>query len=163
MFRPGAPIDEIERDVESIIVELVHELGTLADADPIERGADERAYIKVFSDVYKNSGRDQAALLTAAVNRPNLAESLLYLNRWLDGAARADREPSRAMRMLVRLAMDGLWVSDILDPTRFTSAQRDRLTEILQALTYLTDGEVVELASGQRAGRGEPERQAATL
>lgn len=153
MFRPGAPIDEIERDVESIIVELVHELGTLAEADPIERGAEERAYVKVFSDVYKNSDRDQAALLTAAINRPNLAESLLYLNRWLDGTARPDREPSRAMRMLVRLAMDGLWVSDILDPTRFTSAQRDRLTKILEALTYLTDSEVDGLTSGERSGR----------
>lgn len=148
MFRPGAPIEEVERDVESIIVELVHELGTLAEADPVERGADERAYIKAFSDVYANSDRDQAALLTAAVNRPNLAESLLYLNRWLDGPARPARKSSRAMRILVRLAMDGLWVSDILDPTRFTAAQRDRLTEILVALTYLTDEQVDGLTDG---------------
>lgn len=146
MFRPGAPIEEIERDVESIIVELVHELGTLAEADPIHKGADERAYIKAFSDVYANSDKDQAALLTAAVNQPNLAESLLYLNRWLDGAARSDKEPSQTMRILVRLAMDGLWVSDILDPTRFTRNQREKLTGILTALTYLTDGQVDHLA-----------------
>lgn len=157
MFRPGAPIDEIERDVESIIIELVHELGVLAEADPIHEGADERAYIKVFSDVYANSDRDQAALLSAAINRPNLAESLLYLNRWLDGATRSEKEPSRGMRILVRLAMDGLWVSDILDPTRFTKNQRARLTEILGALTYLSDGQVdrlVQDSGGVLAGAG---------
>ncbi|WP_026819101.1 hypothetical protein [Arthrobacter castelli] len=158
MFRPGAPIDEIERDVESIIVELVHELGTLADDDPVEHGADERAYIKAFSDVRANSDKDQAALLTAAVNRPNLAESLLYLNRWLDGAVRPSRKSSRAMRILVRLAMDGLWVSDILDPTRFTAAQRDRLTDILVALTYLTDEQVDGLTGGS-----VPEREVAAV
>ena len=32
MFEPGAPIDEVERDVESIIMALVHELGERAEA-----------------------------------------------------------------------------------------------------------------------------------
>ena len=84
MFRPGAPLEEIEEDVESMITELVHQLGRTAEADPEPAGAEERAYIKAFSDARANSDRDQAGLLATAIGRPNLAEALIYLNRLSD-------------------------------------------------------------------------------
>lgn len=156
MFRPGAPIEEIERDVESIIVDLVHKLGDLADADARPEGANERAYIKVFSDAHANSDRDQAAMLSTAVNRPNLAESLIYLNRRLDGAALDPTQPTSIIGILVRLAMDGLWVSDILDPNRFTGAQRTKVTEILTSLSYLANEQVAELTQKKLTGAHAP-------
>ena len=102
MFAAGASITEIEQDVEDMIVQLVHRLGDLADADPDPVGAQERAYIKAFSDVRANSSMDQAALLETAVSRPNLAESLLYLNRRLDAANLSPQDPAGIRRCLVQ-------------------------------------------------------------
>lgn len=102
-------------------------LGRVAEADPNPVGAEERAYIQAFSDARANSDRDQAALLATAISRPNLAESLLYLNRRLDQEDLAPDEPVGIIGIIVRLAMDGLWVSDILDDTRFNQRERERL------------------------------------
>lgn len=145
MFEPGAPIEEVERDVESIIMDLVHELGERADADPEPLGAEERAYIAAFSDVQANRDRNQAALLSTAIRRPNLAESLIYLNQRLDRQDLDPREPVGIIGIIVRLAMDGLWVSDILDSTRFKPEDRRRITDILTGITYLTDERLREL------------------
>jgi len=41
--------------------------------------------------------------------------------------------------------MDGLWVSDILDDTRFSPAERRKITDILTGMTYLTDSQMEEL------------------
>lgn len=139
MFRPGAPVDEVEQDVEAMIIELVHRLGRLADSDPDPVGASDRAYIKAFSDAESNSDTDQGALLATAVGRPNLAESLIYLNRRLDQDNLDPRQPAGVIGVIVRLAMDGLWVSDILDSTRFESRERARVTGLLSALTRVTD------------------------
>ncbi|WP_312182245.1 TetR family transcriptional regulator [Arthrobacter sp.] len=153
MFAPGASIAEIEQDVEDMIVELVHRLGDLADADPDPVGAQERAYIRAFSDVRANSSLDQAALLATAVGRPNLAESLLYLNRRLDRANLSPRDPAGIIGVVIRLAMDGLWVSDILDSSRFTPAERSRITKVLTSLSRLSDERMEELLPEQVAAR----------
>ncbi|MET4061708.1 hypothetical protein ABIB35_003285 [Arthrobacter sp. UYP6] len=142
MFRPGAPVDEVEQDVEDMIIELVHKLGRLAEADPEPLGASDRAYIKAFSDAESNSDTDQGALLATAVGRPNLAESLIYLNRRLDQDNLDPRQPTGVIGVIIRLAMDGLWVSDILDSTRFESRERARVTSLLTALTRVTDDQL---------------------
>ncbi|AUI50474.1 TetR family transcriptional regulator [Arthrobacter crystallopoietes] len=155
MFRPGAPIEEIEQDVEEIITELVHQLGRLAERDPVPAGAEERAYIRAFADARSNADRNQAALLATAVARPNLAEALIYLNRRLDSRDLDPRDPAGIIGIIVRLAMDGLWVSDILDETRFTAAERRKLTGILEGMTYLTDNRLETLLA-----ETAPERKA---
>ena len=142
MFRPGAPVEEIEQDVEAMIIELVHKLGRLADADPDQVGASDRAYIKAFSDAEANSDTDQGALLATAVGRPNLAESLIYLNRRLDQDNLDPGQPTGIIGVLVRLAMDGLWVSDILDATRFNSRERARIMNLLTGLTRVSDDQL---------------------
>ena len=145
MFENGASIEEVERDVESVIIDLVHELGERADAEPNPSGAEERAYIAAFSDVRANQNRDQAALLSTAIMRPNLAESLNYLNQRLDREDLDPRQPVGIIGIIVRLAMDGLWVSDILDSSRFKPEDRERITEVLTGLTYLTDERLDEV------------------
>ena len=145
MFRPGAPIEEIEQDVEAMIIDLVHELGDLAEADPDPVGAGERAYIQAFSNAHTNSETDQAALLSTAIGRPNLAESLIYLNRRLDQDNLDPREPAGIIGVIIRLAMDGLWVSDILDATRFEEADRHRIVELLTGMSRLTDARLESL------------------
>ncbi|MBO0908421.1 MULTISPECIES: TetR family transcriptional regulator [Arthrobacter] len=142
MFRPGAPLEEIEQDVEAMIIELVHKLGRLADSDPEQVGASDRAYIKAFSDAESNSDTDQGALLATAVGRPNLAESLIYLNRRLDQDNLDPGQPTGVIGVIVRLAMDGLWVSDILDATRFDARERARIMNLLTALTRVSDDQL---------------------
>ena len=110
--------------------------GERADADPEPLGAEERAYIAAFSDARANNDRNQAGLLSTAVGQPNLAESLIYLNQRLDRQDLDPREPVGILGIIVRLAMDGLWVSDILDSTRFKPADRRRITDVLTGMTY---------------------------
>ncbi len=164
MFRPGAPIDEVEQDVEAMIIELVHELGRLAEADPDPVGASDRAYIKAFADAESNSDTDQGALLATAVGRPNLAEPLIYLNRRLDRDNLDPRMPTGVIGVIIRLAMDGLWVSDILDSTRFDAAERARITRLLTALTRVTDTQLETMlgaltATGNGAAEQDPPRK----
>ena len=145
MFRPGAPLHEIERDVEAVVCELAAELDDRARRDPHPQGSGDRAYIRAFSDVRANSGSDQVGLLATAVTRPQLAESLIYLNRNLDREDLAPHTPAGLIGIIVRLAMDGLWASDILDATRFSRQERDRIIEVLTRLTYLEDGRLTQL------------------
>lgn len=159
MFRPETPNEEIERHVEAVMMELVEELDHWARQDPVTDGADDRAYVRAFSDVRDNSDRDQVALLHAAVARPHLAESLVQLNRRMDREDLDPGHPAGIIGVIVRLAMDGLWVSDILDSTRFGDDQRRRVTDILSALTYLGDDRLEEIlaevapdARGSRPG-----------
>lgn len=155
MFRPEAPSEEIEHHVEAVMMDLVEELDHWVQEDPVPAGADDRAYVRAFSDVHDNSDRDQVTLLHAAVARPHLAESLIQLNRRMDRDDLDAGEPAGIIGVVVRLAMDGLWVSDILDPTRFSPAQRHRITRLLTGLTYLDDEHlerVLEEAAPDRPG-----------
>ena len=108
-------------------------------------GAGERAYIQAFSNAHTNSETDQAALLSTAIGRPNLAESLIYLNRRLDQDNLDPREPAGIIGVIIRLAMDGLWVSDILDATRFEEADRHRIVGLLTGMSRLTDARLESL------------------
>ena len=160
MFRPETPSEEIEQHVEAVMAELVEELDHWVQQDHVPDGADDRAYVQAFSDVRDNSNRDQVALLHAAVARPHLAESLVQLNRRMDREDLDPGHPAGIIGVIVRLAMDGLWVSDILDSTRFDDGERRRITGILTALTYLGDERLEEVLaeaapgdSGSRAGR----------
>lgn len=156
MFRPEAPIEEIEQDVEAVIMDLVTELDLMAQDDPVPEGADDRAYVQAFSDARANSDRDQVSLLSTAVVRPHLAHSLIYLNRRMDQEDLDPGQPAGIIGVIVRLAMDGLWVSDILDHTRFSDEQRHRITDILTGLTYLSDARLeallAEVAPRGRSG-----------
>jgi hypothetical protein len=155
MFRPEAPSEQIEHHVEAVMMDLVEELDHWAREDPVPAGADDRAYVRAFSDVRENSDRDQVALLHAAVARPHLAESLIQLNHRMDRDDLDPGQPAGIIGVIVRLAMDGLWVSDILDPTRFSPEQRHRITHLLTGLTYLDDEQlerVLDEAGPDRPG-----------
>ncbi|WP_258073478.1 TetR family transcriptional regulator [Arthrobacter sp. 08Y14] len=153
-------MEEIEQDVEAMIIELVHELGRLADSDPEQVGASDRAYIKAFSDAESNSDTDQGALLATAVGRPNLAESLIYLNRRLDRDNLDPGQPTGVIGVIVRLAMDGLWVSDILDATRFDARERARIVKLLTALTRVSDDRLEAMLCSPAAKPHGPDKSA---
>ena len=144
MFRPETPSEEIEQHVEAVMTELVEELDHWVQQDHVPDGADDRAYVQAFSDVRDNSNRDQVALLHAAVARPHLAESLVQLNRRMDREDLDPGHPAGIIGVIVRLAMDGLWVSDILDSTRFDDGERrnEELEAQLEALRQETDAAV---------------------
>ena len=154
MFRPDAPTEESEQHVEAVIMELVEELDDWAREDPVAEGADDRAYVRAFSDARDNSDRDQVVLLHAAVARPHLAEALIQLNRRMDREDLDPGHPAGIIGVIVRLAMDGLWVSDILDSTRFDDGQRRRITGILTGLTHLSDQRLETLLSEVAPGDG---------
>jgi AcrR family transcriptional regulator len=86
--------------------------------------------------------RGHVALAVALAENPGLLRSWAQVQRDLDAADTAttdtadtgDTGDACALASLVaRLALDGLWFSDLIDPQRFTAAQRERLVEAILA------------------------------
>lgn len=76
------------------------------------------------------------------------------MNRRLDREDLAPDEPAGIIGIIVRLAMDGLWVSDILDDIRFSAEERRRITNVLSGMTRLTDRVLGDLLTGMDPAPG---------
>jgi hypothetical protein len=55
------------------------------------------------------------------------------VQREFDAVDAADRSGHATVSLLARLALDGLWFSDLIDPDRFTAAERKRLVSAILA------------------------------
>lgn len=67
------------------------------------------------------------ALAVALAENPSLLRSWAELQRELDVADGKDGAGDGLASLVARLALDGLWFSDLVDPERFTTEQRERL------------------------------------
>jgi AcrR family transcriptional regulator len=77
--------------------------------------------------------RGHVALAVALAENPGLLRSWAQVQRDLDAAdARGAADDAPALASLVaRLALDGLWFSDLIDPQRFSAAQRERVVQAI--------------------------------
>lgn len=86
--------------------------------------------------------RGHVALAVALAENPALLRSWAQVQRDLDAVDAVDAvdsadtgEAGTALSALVaRLALDGLWLSDLVDPDRFTTQQRAQVVQTLLAL-----------------------------
>jgi AcrR family transcriptional regulator len=127
-------------------IDVVREVtGLDADTDAESPARRLRAYYEACTAWEPERGH--VALAVALAENPGLLRSWARVQRDLDAvdaacAAASDGDPDpaadpvggRALASLVaRLALDGLWFSDLIDPQRFTTAQRERLVEAILA------------------------------
>lgn len=77
--------------------------------------------------------RGHVALAVALAENPELLRSWAQVQRDLDAVDTADRGDEAMTALVARLALDGLWFSDLIDAERFTPAQRERLVEAIVA------------------------------
>jgi AcrR family transcriptional regulator len=84
--------------------------------------------------------RGHVALAVALANNPALLRTWAQVQRDLDradtadtaGTADAGDEPTAAT--VARLALDGLWFSDLVDAERFTAERRERVVSAILAM-----------------------------
>jgi len=81
--------------------------------------------------------RGHVALAVALANNPALLRTWAQVQRDLDAtdtahAASPEEEPTAAT--VARLALDGLWFSDLVDAGRFTAARRERVVSAILAM-----------------------------
>lgn len=77
--------------------------------------------------------RGHVALAVALAENPDLLRSWATLQRELDVVDAADGSDDNLTALVARLALDGLWFSDLIDPKRFSVAERKRLVAAILA------------------------------
>ena len=115
----------VERDVEYLRTALIggdEPSGATPPGTP-----DERLRVYVDECAPEPGERDYAALIAALAEDPRVAAPWVELQRELDQLDIDQSEPGDVAAIVARLALDGLWVSNLIDPDRFTSEQMDHI------------------------------------
>ena len=104
-------------------------------ADPVAQGRFSRAYLRVVANLRDNpdENRQWVGLTMAMLNEPHLRERW---RAWVD-QRNADYvgTDSSVTALTVRLAADGLWLTDITDCQTIDPETRKALVDRLIALT----------------------------
>jgi AcrR family transcriptional regulator len=77
--------------------------------------------------------RGHAALAVALASNPALLDSWARVQRDLDEVDGADTDDEPMSALVARLALDGLWFSDLIDAERFSGPQRRRIVAAILA------------------------------
>jgi hypothetical protein len=79
--------------------------------------------------------RGHVALAVALANNPALLRTWAQVQRDLDEADAAGDDGDPVSAVVARLALDGLWFSDLVDRDRFSDDQRERVVSAILART----------------------------
>jgi AcrR family transcriptional regulator len=114
-------------------LDAVRELTEL-DGQARERPREQRvrAYYAACTDWAPKRGH--VALAVALANNPTLLRSWAQVQRDLDVVDAADQSDESMTALVARLALDGLWFSDLVDPDRFTEEERERVVAAILAI-----------------------------
>jgi hypothetical protein len=138
MFRPTDFKDDTVHDIETEVLAMIERMDEFIEDDPVTAGASERAYLRMHEEGYQDDARDQRHLLLNILARPELADELHLLHRDLDEEALRPGPGLGLLNIIIRLAMDGLWLSDLLDFDRFPPSVRYLLIDSLHDLSRVT-------------------------
>lgn len=135
MFHPTDFKDNTVHDIEAEVLAMIERMDELVEEDPVTAGASERAYLRTHEEGHHDETRDQRRLLLDILARPELADELHLLHRGLDREALHPGPGPGLLGIVIRLAMDGLWLSDLLDSDRFQPTIRYLLIDTLHDLS----------------------------
>jgi AcrR family transcriptional regulator len=119
-------------------IEAVRELTGLQNGEAASRTREQRtrAYYKACTSWPPERGH--VALAVALATNPGLLDTWAHVQRDLDavdsaaGPVMEETSGTDALGAVVaRLALDGLWFSDLIDSERFTAEQRERVVEAI--------------------------------
>lgn len=136
--------------LQALVDQDIEAMRAVSDVDPTSSPASPGEHIRAYYDACTawEPERGRIALAVALAEDPSLLQTWATVQRELDKAERVettlDGEPTatgegqespRSMALLLaRLAFDGLWFSDLIDPDRFSPEQRARLVEAIIAM-----------------------------
>lgn len=118
------------------------------ESDPVSQGRATRAYMRVLA---RQAAPGQETGLLRALTALMLTDADMrsswstMVNKDLEESYQSEGE--RLRLQICRLAIDGLWMSDLLGYNRMTAEAREHMLERLEAMTYdgLDDAEVTRL------------------
>jgi AcrR family transcriptional regulator len=118
----------VDQDIDSVRAVTGLDHGTAGEGSSADRI---RAYYDACTAWAPERGR--IALAVALAENPALLRTWAAVQRELDAAEPMDSSDAATATLVARLALDGLWFSDLVDAGRFTPAQRTRLVETIIA------------------------------
>ena len=121
-------------------IDVVREMTGLQSGEATARSREQR--VRAYHDTCTAwpPERGHVALAVALANNPALLRTWAQVQRDLDSADTADAagQDDEAMTptsaMVARLALDGLWFSDLVDRDRFTSEQREQVVAAILSM-----------------------------
>lgn len=125
--------------LEALCDQFLHHLDAHIAAsmaqDPVAKGHFARAYLDAMSSRDWMDGSERWAVLSVMLfSKPALRKRWHdWVERRLEQNAQTDDSPSA---WIVRLAADGLWLSDIVDGEQANPQRRQAVIEELKSLTY---------------------------
>lgn len=127
----------IEAVFADLLDQLDREIEALMTADPERSGRFTRAYVKAcFADRTLGASSLWAALSVSLITEPALRQ---LWSQWLDARLEEHRETDdMPMLAVVRLAADGVWLSDLLEKDSLSRRDVAALEPQLMALTRST-------------------------
>lgn len=135
MFHPTDFKANTVHDIEAEVLAMIERMDEFVEDDPVTTGASERAYLRTHEEKNQDEARDQRRLLLDILARPELADELHLLHRSLDREALHPGPGPGVLGIIIRLAVDGLWLSDLMDPDRFPPTIRYLLIDALHDLS----------------------------
>lgn len=119
----------VEAAFQELTVDFEREIEEELRNQPLEYGVFTRAYIKVCMRSYTPEERLQArSVLIFLFSEPNLRHGWANCqDRWMKGYSETDGDLDL---LLLRSAVDGLWMEQIIDPDRWDK----RMPEIIQGM-----------------------------
>jgi AcrR family transcriptional regulator len=118
----------VDQDIDAVREVTGLDSGTAGDGSSVDRI---RAYYDACTAMTPERGR--IALAVALAENPRLLRTWASVQRALDAVDAADRDGHATASLVARLALDGLWFSDLVDPGRFSAAERERLVSAILA------------------------------
>jgi AcrR family transcriptional regulator len=125
--------------IEAMVKDLVQLFSELVQAsvakDPDPHGRSARAYVRVIANQTKAEYDQFAAMSAAFLSDASLME---LWRRSVAQSLEADTHETEDTTgtMIVRLAADGLWTSDLYGTYRFEDSRRKAVLDRLVAMTY---------------------------
>jgi AcrR family transcriptional regulator len=115
-------------------IDIVREMTGLDSGEPARSPAQRvRAYYDACTAWPTERGH--VALAVALANNPALLRTWAQVQRDLDEADAAGDDGDPVSAVVARLALDGLWFSDLVDRDRFSDDQRERVVSAILART----------------------------
>lgn len=127
----------IEAVFADLLDQLDREIEALMTADPERPGRFTRAYVRAcFADRTLGASSLWAALAVSLITEPTLRQ---LWSQWLDARLKRHRDTEDTpMLAIVRLAADGVWLSDLLEKDSVSRRDVAALEPQLMALTRLS-------------------------
>ncbi|MFQ3545504.1 TetR/AcrR family transcriptional regulator [Halobacillus rhizosphaerae] len=120
--------------VEHLAANYQEKIRENAEADPVKKGRWTRSFLDVtFNQSYENKDMNAGLMAAKAVNSDLLHPIREAYSNWQHEIENDGLDPVQAT--IIRLAIDGIWLSELFDIYQIETTKKDEVYRTLKALT----------------------------